>query len=119
MERGFSRTARVAENIKRILAPMIDAAMHDIGIGMATVTEVDVSPDFSHARVFISLYCDASRRGAVIGALNARAGRLRHQLAGNVHLKKIPVLKFELDDSIERGVHITELLNDMTDGSRD
>ena len=119
MAREFSRTVRIAENIKRALAPRVDTLVRDTGLGMASITEVEVSPDLGRARVFISLYCDKAQRGVAIDMLNARAGQLRHQLASGVRIKKMPVLQFELDNSIERGVRIAQLIGGGPDGTLD
>lgn len=109
MPREFSRKVRVAEGIRRALAPMISDWTRENAAGMGSITDVDVSPDLKSCRVLVSLYrCedvpDALKR------LNEQAPRLRHALGQELRLRSLPALRFEHDDSIEQGDRITRML---------
>jgi ribosome-binding factor A len=113
MPREFSRTVRVAESIKRILAPLVDDWMRTTSAGgMASLTAVDVSPDLKRSRVYVSLYgCDDA--AAVIAALNGQAGRFRNALNRGLRLRNLPAIEFRLDDSIEHGVEMSRMLDGL------
>lgn len=110
MPREFSRKVRVAEEIRRALAPMIGDWTREHKFGMASITDVDVSPDLKSCRVLVSLYgCDDARD--TIARLNEQGPRLRHALGQQLRLRSLPVLRFEHDDSIEQGDRITRMLS--------
>lgn len=110
MPREFSRKVRVAEGIRRALAPMISAWTRENQVGMASITDVDVSPDLKSCRVLVSLYgCDDVRD--TLADLNDQAPRLRHALGQELRLRSLPALRFEHDDSIEQGDRITRMLS--------
>ncbi len=109
MPREFSRKVRVAEGIRRALAPMISDWTRDNHAGMASITDVDVSPDLKSCRVRVSLYgCDDTRD--MVAGLNEQAPRFRHALGQELRLRSLPALRFEHDDSIEQGDRITRML---------
>jgi ribosome-binding factor A len=116
MPREFSRTLRVAQSIKRILAPLVSDWMRTTSsAGMASLTSVDVSPDLKRSRVYVSLYgCDDPVR--VIAALNRQAGRFRHALSRELRLRNLPTIEFRLDDSIENGVGMSRMLDGLNAG---
>jgi len=112
MPREFSRKVRVAEGIKRALAPMVSDWARDNHAGMASVTDVDVSPDLKSCRVHVSLFgCDEP--APVLADLNEQSGRLRHALGQELRLRNLPALQFEIDDSIEQGDRIARMLGDL------
>jgi ribosome-binding factor A len=109
MPREFSRTVRVAENIKRVIAPLVSGWMRENQAGMASVTATDVSPDLKRSHVYVSFYgCDDV--AAALAALNDQAGRFRHALGGDLRLRNIPAIEFRLDESIERGDNMSRML---------
>jgi len=109
MPREFSRTVRVAENIKRVIAPLVSDWMRENQAGMASVTSTDVSPDLKRSHVYVSFYgCDDP--AAALAALNDQAGRFRHALGGDLRLRNLPVIEFRLDESIERGDNMSRML---------
>lgn len=112
MPREFSRTKRVAENIKRVLAPMVNDAARELDIGIASITEVDVAPDLSKSSVYISLYCAADKRPSAMLEFNERASQARHLLAKALHMRKVPTIQFHIDRSMENSERINRLLDD-------
>jgi len=117
MPRHFSRVERVADLIQTTLAGILQEQMKDIQGGMITITSVTVSPDFSHAKVFVSVL-EEEKVPEAIDELNQAAKHLRHELAHQINLRKTPVLKFIYDDSTVRGSRISSLINDALKDSR-
>jgi ribosome-binding factor A len=78
-----------------------------------TFTRVDVAPDLSHARVDVSVMGDAEQKQSVLDALQRSASFLQREVNREVHLRRVPALRFELDESIERGDEMTQRLRDL------
>jgi len=85
----------------------------DPRLGFATVTAVTVSPDMRHARVFISTMGSAEEREHTMEALNHARGFLRREISGKIRLRHIPELSFVHDESIERGVRLVKLIQEV------
>ncbi len=109
MSRG--RPRKVADLIQRELSDLLRREVRDPGIGMITITSVDVSPDLSHAKVFFTLL-DAAQRPSTEKALHRAAGYLRSQIAHRIKLYTAPELRFEYDESVERGDRLSQLIDD-------
>jgi len=90
-----------------------DPAVSDAGL--ISVTGVDVTPDLSQARVWVSIYASAEVRDEALRGLERAAGFLRHHIGERMRSKRIPRLIFHLDDSMERGAHIDDLLREIED----
>ena len=98
------RTERVASLIRTIIADAIQNRLNDPRIPVITsITRVEVSDDFSVARVFVSVMAAEAQRKLCVEALRSAAGLLRRELAPELRLRKIPALQFRLDDSLRRG----------------
>ena len=110
----FSRTRRVAEQLKRELALLIQRETKDAHMGLVTVSAVEVTPDLRHAKVFVTVLGAETGASSVVRALNDSAGALRHELALRVRLRTMPHLRFEFDDSVERGARLSSLLDDLS-----
>ena len=112
MPREFSRTRRVSEQMQRELAQLIREEINDPRVGsMVTVSAVDVSRDFGHAKVYITILDDQQDRKETIGILNKAAGFLRHEIGSRMTMRTIPQLHFHYDESIERGSHLSSLID--------
>jgi ribosome-binding factor A len=111
MPRRYNRSQRVGDLIQTELAAIIQKEATDLNIGMVTVTGVEVAPDLSYARVFVSVLEDG-KVVETIAALNSAAKHLRYNLAHAVKLRITPELKFIYDDSTVRGSRISSLIND-------
>lgn len=107
---SFSRSDRVAGQLRRELGALIHSEVKDPAVGFVTVSDVEVSPDLRHARVFVTVY-DTGRAGASIKALNRAAGFLRGRLARLLRSRSVPDLRFQHDDSVERAERIERLLD--------
>ena len=105
------RLRRVNEAVRQVLSDAITQDLKDPRVGFVTVTAVDVSPDLRHARVFVSVLGDAAAREGSLEGLDAAHGYLQRRIAGELRLKNTPTLNFAIDDSIERGMRISELID--------
>ena len=115
----FERTDRIASEIMREVERIIREEVSDPRTEcMFSVTHVDVTRDLRYAKVFISVY-EAEKREPMMKALRSAAGFIRHHLGTRVQLRYTPELLFELDTTIEYGVHIASLINEVrkTEGS--
>lgn len=116
----FERTDRIASEIMREVERIIREEVSDPRTDcMFSVTHVDVTRDLRYAKVFISVY-EAEKRETMMKALRSAAGFIRHHLGLRVQLRYTPELLFELDTTIEYGVHIASLINEVrkTEGSQ-
>lgn len=108
MNNDFARSDRVASQLKRELAVLIRDELRDPGIHSVSLSDVEVSRDLAHARVFFLTAPEHVEE--TLQGLGRSAGFLRKQLGKVLKLRVIPQLHFHYDDSIERGDHIEQLL---------
>lgn len=109
MAKDFARTDRIAEQIQRELADLIRLEVKDPRVRKVTLTGVEVTNDHSHAKVFYtSLDGDSP---LLLQGLERAAGFLRSQLAHAMKLRITPQLHFVYDASIERGSHLSQLID--------
>jgi ribosome-binding factor A len=105
------RHARVAEEIRHELGIMVAGELKDPRIaGLVTVTEVRVTPDLKHARVFVSVVGNDAEQKSTIRGLAAAASYIRHELTERIQLRRAPEIHFILDHSEEYSQRIDELL---------
>jgi ribosome-binding factor A len=112
------RMRRVNESVRQVLAEAIPA-LKDPRIGIVTVTGVDTAPDLRHATVFVSVLGSARKRKAGLQALEAAHGLLQGRLARELRMKRTPQLTFEYDPSVERGVRMSRLIDELVPGEND
>jgi len=109
--KSFKRTDRVSAQLRRDLGQIVHAAVREHGLPSVSVSDVEVTRDMAHAKVFVTaLLPDQSK--AAIKALKELAPELRHQLAHAVRQRHVPELHFHYDDSVDRGERIDALLKD-------
>ncbi len=110
------RIARVAELIKREVSNMLLLEIKDdrVGAGMASVTEVVVSGDLQHARIFVSIYGTEEARTETMAGLEASTGYVRREIGQRLSLRRTPEIIFEEDRSFERSVKVLSLLNQLS-----
>lgn len=106
----------VKEVISEILRELKDPALADV---LVSITNVKVTSDLSYAQVKVSVLAEPERRLEVAAALDRAAGFVRRQLFDRVRLRKIPQLRFELDDSLEQGARVLQLIRDTVGASSD
>jgi ribosome-binding factor A len=106
-----SRMRRVNEAVREVLSGHINEDLKDPRIGFVTVTGVDTSPDLRHARVYVSVLGSDEQKEEALEGLRSSAGFLQKQVGAELRMKHTPTLDFQYDDSIDRGMRITELLD--------
>lgn len=117
MPREFSRARRVANQLRRELAPLVQQQSSDARLGMVTVTAVAVSRDLRDARVYITSLGGHMRVGELESALNRHGGQLRHHLSKRLRLKAVPRLRFIYDESVQRGARISAIIKSTMEES--
>ena len=116
----FERTDRIASEIMREAERIIREDVSDPRTDcMFSITHVDVTRDLRYAKIYVSIY-EEDKREPMMKALKSAAGFIRHNLGRCVQLRYTPELLFELDTTIEYGVHIASLINQVrkTEGSQ-
>jgi ribosome-binding factor A len=103
---------RVNEAVREVVSSHIAGDLKDPRIGFVTVTAVDTSPDLRSARVYVSVLGDAARRDEALAGLRSSRGFLQAQVAAELRMKRTPALDFVYDDSVERGMRISQLLRE-------
>ena len=106
------RMRRVNEAVREVVSARLAEGLRDPRIGFVTVTSVETSPDLRHARVYVSVLGDAEQRDATMAGLESAHGVLQLAVARELRMKHTPTLQFVFDESIERGMRISELLED-------
>jgi ribosome-binding factor A len=112
------RLRRVNEALREVLSEGV-AELKDPRIGFVTVTGVDTSPDLRQARVFVSVLGSPRNREETLAALQAAHGVLQARVGRLLRLKRTPQLAFEYDPSVERGVRMTKLIDELAPDEHD
>jgi ribosome-binding factor A len=108
------RQDQLSEVIAHELSDLIRTRMKDPRIGFASITDVDLSADLRHAKVFVSVMGEPEEQRATIAGLNHATGYLRHELAQRLSIRHTPDIAFRLDESIARGAHVLDLINQIS-----
>jgi ribosome-binding factor A len=103
---------RVDEAVRAVLSDVITQEIKDPRVGFVTVTAVKTSPDLRHARVYVSVLGDEQTRADSLAGLGSAHGFLQRRLATELRLKHTPALEFAYDDTVDRGMRLTELLDE-------
>ncbi|MGH3009966.1 MAG: 30S ribosome-binding factor RbfA [Gaiellaceae bacterium] len=106
------RMRRVNESVRQVLAEALPE-LKDPRIGLVTVTGVDTTPDLRHATVFVSVLGSGRKRRASLLGLQAAHGLLQSRLARELRMKRTPELIFEYDPTVERGVRMSKLIDEL------
>jgi ribosome-binding factor A len=111
---GFSRGERVAEQIRRDLVDLLrqvkDPRVAHL-LPLVTITDIELTPDYAHAKVFYTSLAGEERAGEVAKGLAHAAGFLRRELGRRLHIHHIPELHFVFDASVERGTKLSRLID--------
>ena len=110
--KSFPRSARAADQIQRILSELIRTELKDPRVHMVTITDVEVSIDMSHAKVFVTTLDAPEQQAATLAGLQHAAGFLRSQLSRRLTVRTVPQLHFVYDESVERGTRLSKLIDD-------
>ena len=106
------RMRRVNEAVREVVSARIAGGLRDPRIGFVTVTSVDTSPDLRQARVYVSVLGSPEEREATMAGLESAHGLLQQSVARELRMKNTPTLQFVFDESIDRGMRISELLDE-------
>lgn len=102
---------RVNEAVREVVSSGLTRSADEFGLGFVTVTGVETSSDLRHAAVFVSIFGDAEERESSFEVLENLRPELQSEIATSLRMKNTPVLRFENDDSVDRGIRLTELIN--------
>ncbi|MBP0000410.1 MAG: 30S ribosome-binding factor RbfA [Cyanobacteria bacterium SID2] len=110
------RMSRVASLIKREVSQMLMHGIKDdrVGAGMVSITDVDVSGDLQHAKIFVSIYGTDEARSETMAGLESATNYVRRELGSRVNLRRTPEVKFLEDRSLERGDRTIDLINRLS-----
>ncbi|RRS08805.1 30S ribosome-binding factor RbfA [Pseudoalteromonas sp. J010] len=113
--REFSRTDRVAQQIQKEIAVILQREIKDPRLGMVTVSAVDVSRDLSYAKVFITVLNtnDEDKTKQSVAILNEATGYIRSLLGKRIRARIMPELKFVIDNSLMEGMRISNLVDSV------
>ncbi len=103
---------RVNESVRQVLSEAV-GELKDPRIGFVTVTGVETSTDLRHARVYVSVFGSEESRQDSLAGLEAAHGVLQSRLARELRMKRTPQLAFEYDPTVERGVRMTQLIDEL------
>ena len=118
MPREFPRARRVEEQLKRLLSELVRREVKDPRVGLITITSAEVSRDLTHANVYFTPFAGSGDAKAAREALQHAAGFLRHQVRNQMRLRVAPEIQFHIDDSVERGARLSELISDAVESDR-
>jgi len=109
------RIERVNSLIRQEISELLQRQVKDPRLGsFVIVTEVSTSPDLRHAKIFISRIGSGEEKQETLSGLAAASGFFRNKLAKRLRLRHIPELSFQWDDSIERGGHLLQLIDEIS-----
>ena len=120
MAREFKRGQRVADFLRKELSQLIQMELRDPRLGMVSITEVEISRDLSHAKIYVtSLGCDDKDSATEpLKVLNGAAGFLRSQIARSSTMRTTPQLHFFFDESVFRGQQLSSLIDEAVDADK-
>ncbi|MEM7282395.1 MAG: 30S ribosome-binding factor RbfA [Pseudomonadota bacterium] len=122
MPKEFPRSRRIGEQVLRVLSTMLRREMNDPRLADVSLTDVELSRDLRHARVYFSVLHPDTDPAPAGEALNRAAGRMRHHLSEQLTTRSTPELKFFYDEALDRGIRLTSLIdrvNSSASGSGD
>ena len=109
--KSFKRTDRVAAQLRRDLGQIVHAAVREHGLPSVSVSDVEVTRDMAHAKVFVTVL-QPEKAKETVKALKELAPEIRYQLARAVKMRHVPELHFHYDDSVDKGERIDLLLRE-------
>ena len=107
------RQEKLAEQITQEVSDLLRTKVKDPRVGFASITHVEVSGDLRHVKIFVSVMAEEAEKKQTIEALKHATGFIRHELAARLTIRFMPEIIFKLDDSIEKGSHVLNLIRQM------
>ncbi|HEY9191756.1 MAG TPA: 30S ribosome-binding factor RbfA [Methyloversatilis sp.] len=111
MSERYSRSDRVAEAIRRELAQLIATELKDPRVGMISLTAVEVTPDYAHAKVFYTTLAEGEALQHIQEGLVRASGFLRREIGRRVRIHTTPALHFVHDETLARADHLSRLID--------
>lgn len=111
MPKEYSRSQRVVEQIRRELAELIRLEVKDPRVGFITLTDVEITPDYAHAKVFFTNMTGEAGVPEILQGLRRASGFLRRELGRRIRIHTIPELHFQYDRSVEEGSRLSQLID--------
>ena len=110
------RVSRVASLIKREVSQMLINGIKDdrVGAGMVSITDIDLSGDLQHAKIFVSIYGSEEAKAETMEGLRSSEAFVRKELGHRIRLRRSPEITFVEDNSLERGDRMVHLLNELS-----
>lgn len=103
---------RVNEAVKEVVSAHIAGDLSDPRIGFVTVTAVETTPDLRQARVYVTVLGDEQARAAALAGLSSASGFLQAQIGSELTMKRTPTLRFVYDESTDRGIRVSQLIDE-------
>lgn len=111
MPKDFPRSRRVAEQVKRLVSTIIRLGINDPRVGGVTLSEVEVSRDLAHAKIYVVPMFGTKHPEEVVDALNHASGFIRSELGKQLKARLIPTLNFVYDQSFDKADELSRLIN--------
>ncbi len=118
MPKDFARTSRIAEQIRRDLAELIRTELKDPRVSLVTLTDVEVTADYTHAKVFFTTLAEPAHLEEITTGLKHASGFLRRELGKRIKIHHLPELHFVYDPSVERGTRLSQLIDEAVHSGR-
>ncbi|PSJ17772.1 30S ribosome-binding factor RbfA [Nitrosomonas supralitoralis] len=119
MSRDFSRSLRIADQIQREIADLIQNEIKDPRVKHITITAVEVTRDYSHAKIFYTTLVQRDENFLIEKGLEHAKGFLRSNLSHRMKLRVVPQLHFVYDESVERGFRLSKLIDEAIAQEKD
>lgn len=113
MPKEYSRSQRVKEQILRELAELIRLEVKDPRVGFITLTDVEITPDYAHAKVYFTSMTGEAELAETLAGLRRASGFLRRELGRRVRIHTTPELHFHYDKSVEQGSRMSQLIDQV------
>ena len=107
------RQEKLGELITAEVSDLLRTRVKDPRVGFVSITHVEVSGDYRHAKIFVSVMSNEEEQASTMKALKHATGFLRHELASRLTLRYMPEIVFKLDTSIEQGARILDLIREV------
>jgi ribosome-binding factor A len=111
-----ARTDRIDQLLRQEIGAILSKDVQDPRIGFVTVTDVETAPDLSVARVWVSVIGQPAERDLTLKALQGAMPFVRHELGSRIRLRRIPELQLRVDDTVQRGTRVLQLLAEIEAG---
>jgi ribosome-binding factor A len=115
----MDRTDRLSEEVKKELSDLIRNQLKDPRLPeLVSITAVRITKDLRYAKVYVSVFGDDDKKNGALAALKSASGFIRHEIGQRINIRYIPEFTFILDDSIEKGMYISKLIDETISGDK-